>query len=149
MMIVTIEPARTEDAAGVVELLVAQLAEHQIATPREGVERAVAGVFEDPRRGLILVARGGGELVGVAYVSFIWALEHGGLSAWLEELYVRPGARGQLTGTSLVQAAVTAAKKAGCAAVDLEVESSHGRAERLYERLKFRRHARGRWVRKL
>src|SRR5262245_17021296 len=103
-MATAIEPARPGDSPAVVELLLAQLAEHHIDTPRAGVEAAVAGVHAGPSRGRLLVIRDGARLVGVAYISFIWALEHGGLSAWLEELYVVPECRGAGLGGALLDA---------------------------------------------
>lgn len=145
----TIAPAAPGDAPAVVELLLAQLAEHDIDTPRPAVEHAVAGMLAEPRRGRIFVARDGERLVGVAYVSFIWALEHGGHSAWLEELYVRPEERSHGVGSALLAAAIDFARADGCAALDLEVEEAHVRAARLYERTGFERHTRTRWVRRL
>jgi GNAT superfamily N-acetyltransferase len=138
-----IELAAAADAGLIVELLGAQLAEHDIDTPRDAVARAVAGMIADPARGFILVAR---PNLGVAYVSHIWALEHGGLSAWLEELYVVPAERERGVGTALLVAAIARARAAGCAALDLEVTRDHARAERLYARTGFMPLGRARWV---
>jgi GNAT superfamily N-acetyltransferase len=146
---VKISLAGAADAPAVVELLLAQLAEHAIHTPRPAVEHAVEGMLAEPRRGRIFVARDGDRLLGVAYVSFIWALEHGGHSAWLEELYVRPAAREHGIGSALLAAAIDFARADGCAALDLEVEEEHVRAANLYARNGFDKHSRTRWVRKL
>src|SRR5262249_42126725 len=103
----------------------------------------------EPRRGCIFVARDGDRLVGVAYVSFIWSLEHGGHAAWLEELYVLPAERSRGIGSALLTAAVDFARADGCAAVALEVEADHVRAANLYARNGFERHSRARWVRRM
>jgi GNAT superfamily N-acetyltransferase len=87
--------------------------------------------------------------VGVAYVSFQWSLEHGGKAAWLEELYVLPDLRGGGLGTALLQAALDQAREEECAAVDLEVDGDHRRAETLYRRHGFEPLERARWVRRL
>ena len=145
----TITPAAPADAAAVVELLLGQLAEHAIDTPRAAVEHAVTGMIAEPRRGRIFVARDGERFVGVAYVSFVWTLEHGGHSAWLEELYVRPEERSRGVGSALLAAALDFARADSCAALDLEVEAEHVRAANLYARNGFERHTRTRWVRKL
>ncbi|HKR37312.1 MAG TPA: GNAT family N-acetyltransferase, partial [Steroidobacteraceae bacterium] len=99
--------------------------------------------------GRILTARLDGELVGVAVISFLWTLEHGGPAAWLDEVYVEPSRRGAGIGRQLVEAAMQVARDSGCIALDLEVDAGHEAAERLYERMEFRRHRRVRWVRML
>ena len=109
----------------------------EIPLASERLAHAVDGLLADPTRGRILVAREEGEAVGVAWVSFTWSLEHGGRTAWLEELYVVPARRGRGLGTTLVEAVAELARGAGCAAIDLEVEESHARAARLYERTGF------------
>jgi GNAT superfamily N-acetyltransferase len=142
--------ARVEDVSRVVALLAVQMAEHAVDIARERIEHAVRGMLADGRRGVILVAREGeADVVGLAWVSFTWSLEHGGLTSWLEELYVVPERRERGLGRELLLAAQEAARAAGCAATDLEVDVDHRRAENLYEREGYRRLPRGRWVRRL
>jgi GNAT superfamily N-acetyltransferase len=144
-----IETARNADLAPIVQLLRTQLAEHDIALTEQSLQRATRGLIEDHTRGRILTARVDGELVGVAVISFLWTLEHGGPAAWLDEVYVAPARRGGGIGRQLVEAAMQVARDNGCIALDLEVDAGHEVAERLYERLGFRRHRRVRWVRML
>jgi GNAT superfamily N-acetyltransferase len=96
-----------------------------------------------------LVAVVDGKAVGVAYLAFTWTLEHGGKTAWLEEMYVLPAHRGQGIGRALLTAVCTHASEQGCAAVDLEVDAAHQRAVHLYAREGFRPLDRTRWVRQL
>lgn len=144
-----IEPVHGRESEDCVRLLLAQLREHGIDTPEDAVQRAVAGVLADPRWGRLLIARSDATAIGVAYVSFVWSLEHGGLSAWLEELYVVPERRQMGAGTALLHAAKGLCRSLGCAAVDLEVDETHARACSLYEREGFERRSRTRWVRRL
>jgi GNAT superfamily N-acetyltransferase len=130
-------------------LLIEQLREYNIDTPGDAVARAVDGLLADHSSGFVLIAQQGGMTVGVAYVSFVWTLERGGKSAWLEELYVVPESRNRGIGTGLLAAVLEKAGAAGCAAVDLEVDSTHVRAEHLYARAGFRALSRARWVRDL
>jgi len=146
---VAIRPVTREDRAAVLRLLAAQLAEHAIDMPNDGLARAVDAVMADPERGRLLVALADGRAVGVAALSFVFPIEHGGRSAWLEELYVEPGHRGRGIGGALLDAACTLAAACGAAAVDLEVDAGHARAARLYERAGFRPLPRARWVRRL
>ena len=113
------------------------------------IGRAVDGVLRHPERGRLLVATLAGRPIGLAALSFIWPLEHGGRSAWLEELYVEPPHRGRGIGRTLLRAACRLAARSGAAAVDLEVDAGHTRAARLYAREGFRPLPRARWVRRL
>ena len=139
-------PADRDD---LLELLARQFAELEIPLPAEKLASGVDGALADRRRGSFLIARAERRSIAVAYLNFQWSLEHGGLSAWLEELFVVPEGRGTGLGARLLTAACAHAAERGCAAVDLEVEEAHPRAARLYEREGFLRHRRARWVKRL
>ena len=146
---VELRVAGPNDRQGLLQLLPAQFEEHHIPLLDEKLAQGVDGVLDEPTRGLFLLAFMNGETVGVAYLAFTWTLEHGGMSAWLEELYVRPEQRQQGVGRAMLDAVCRMAKEHGCAAVDLEVEASQSRAEHLYQRAGFRSHRRRRWVKVL
>jgi len=146
---ITIRRAGPEHAVEVTRLLAAQLAEHDIAISADRLAGAIDGVIEVPRRGFFLVAQRDGASIGVAYVSFIWALEHGGHAGWLEELYVAPDHRQGGVGTLLLEAVIAAAAAAGCAALDLEIDSAHERVRSLYLRAGFTALPRSRVVKTL
>jgi GNAT superfamily N-acetyltransferase len=151
-LVADIRPATPADRDAVVALLVEQMREHDIPLDAIGVGEAVDGALARPDRAAILVARPldpGAAVIGVAYLAFAWTLEHGGLSCWLEELYVSPPHRERGTGSALLRKAIDHARAAGCAAMDLEVEESHDRAKNLYLREGFRAHTRRRFVQKL
>jgi len=130
-------------------LLAQQLGEHAIVMPATDLAAAVEGILVRPERGRILLAFAGGQPIGVAVLSFVWTLEHGGRSAWLDELYVVETRRSQGVGLELLRAAEAEAARAGARAVDLEVETGHARAANLYARNGFRAHERRRWVKRL
>jgi GNAT superfamily N-acetyltransferase len=143
---IDIRSGKPADGEIIAALLMAQLAEHSIDTPADAVRRAVEGMLANADRGFILIAVRGAAVLGVAYVSFTWTLEHGGKSAWLEELYVLPGERNRGIGRAIVEAVIYNARAAGCAGIDLEVERSHARAEHLYSRAGFTPLRRARWL---
>lgn len=138
-----------EHAADLRRLLAVQLAEHHVDVPAAALASAIDGVIGMPKRGFFLVALRDGACIGVAYVSFIWALEHGGHAAWLEELYVVPEHREGGVGTRLLEAVIAAAEASGCAALDLEIDSAHERVRPLYVRHGFTPLSRTRVVKKL
>src|SRR5262245_12098101 len=129
---IEVRSATPSDSETVTELLMAQFREHNIDMPPEAARSAVEGLLADQTRGFILIAVQAATAVGVACVSFTWTLEHGGKSAWLDELFVVPEQRNDGIGKEMIDAVIDKARATSCAAVDLEVDSSHSRAENLY-----------------
>ena len=146
---VVVRPATEADLEAVTALLVKQLRGHHVQTLEARIASGAERMLHHVERGRILIADAAGSPVGVAALSFAWPLEYGDRSAWLEELYVEPAARGRGIGTCLLRAALRVAAEAGAIAVDLEVEADHARAARLYAREGFRSLARTHWVRTL
>jgi GNAT superfamily N-acetyltransferase len=146
---IVVRVAGAGDLAAVVGLLARQLHEHDVALAPDALERSVRTLLDDASLGRVLVACADGAIAGVAVLSFLFTLEHGGPAAWLDELYVARAHRARGIGALLVDAALRVARERGCVALDLGVEAGHDAAERLYERLGFRRHRRVRWVRPL
>src|SRR5262245_34863029 len=97
--------ATLDDIDDLAALLRAQFEEHAISLEREGLRAAIRGPLVEPGLGTFLIARDGAPR-GMAYLSYVWTLEHGGKSAWLEELYVVPPARSRGIGTLLLHAVI-------------------------------------------
>jgi ribosomal protein S18 acetylase RimI-like enzyme len=62
-----------------------------------------------------------------------------GMRAWIEDVVVDESARGQGAGAALVEEAIRLANEAGARTVDLTSRPSRGAANRLYEKIGFRR----------
>jgi GNAT superfamily N-acetyltransferase len=146
---INIREAVPADLAQVIDLLCLQLQENSVSVSKETLRAATLRMIECPELGRILVAAHGEVLAGVAVLSYLWTLEHGGATVWLDELYVHPRERQRGLGTRLLEAAMSLAHARGCRALDLEVEPGHEGAIRLYERQGFRRLPRERWMRPL
>jgi GNAT superfamily N-acetyltransferase len=146
---INIREAIPADLAQVVDLLCLQLQENSVSVSEEALRAATLRMIECPELGRILVAAHGEALAGVAVLSFLWTLEHGGATVWLDELFVHPHQRQRGLGTRLLEAAMSVAHARGCRALDLEIEPGHDDAIRLYERQGFRRLPRERWMRPL
>ena len=150
MKLVTISLVDTRMLDAVVGFFEAQLQEHEILSSRKDLRQVAETVMRDPRYGFMLVASApDGSPIGVAYASSLLSMEHGGVSGWIEELYVSPQWRGQGIGSRLIDEVVARAKEAGWRALDLEVDVSHQRAKSLYLRHQFRSHRRSRFYRVL
>jgi ribosomal protein S18 acetylase RimI-like enzyme len=144
-----IRPATPADLDVVADLLAAQLHEHGIPIARADLAFAADGILRVPDRGFVLLAAGQDGVAGIACVSYSWTVERGGMVAWLDELYVVPRLREHGVGNELLAEVIAAAGAAGCRTVELEVETSHARAEHLYRRHGFTGLPRRRWTRTL
>lgn len=144
-----IRPATPGDLAAVTELLAAQLREHDIPIERADLEFAADAILRVADRGFMLLAVRDGTAVGVACVSFSWTVERGGRVAWLDELYIVPTLRAHGIGNEMLARVIAKAGAEGCRTVELEVETSHARAEHLYRRHGFTDLPRRRWTRPL
>ncbi len=146
---IRIRPATPDDLQEVTDLLAAQLAEHDIPIARADLQFAAEGILRVPDRGFVLLAMDQSGAVGVACVSYSWTVERGGMVAWLDELYVAPSMREHGIGNELLGEVIAMAGAAGCRTVELEVDTSHARAEHLYRRHGFTNMPRRRWTRPL
>lgn len=77
--------------------------------------------------------------VGYVIITFGWSVEFGGLDAFIDELYIRPGVRGRGMGTDVLTALPNALSQAGVQAVHLEVDRADDKAQRFYMRAGFDR----------
>ena len=143
---ITIDIAKTKDLDLILPLILDQFSEHSIQMDREKLKNSIRKVLAGDQLGFFLTARTGPSLAGLAYVAFTWTLEHGGRSAWLEELYVKPELRKKGIGRKLLVTVLARAASLGCEAIDLEVDRNHSQAENLYRREGFTRLTRARWV---
>jgi ribosomal protein S18 acetylase RimI-like enzyme len=133
-----------EDVGVALELLRAQFDEHAIEVSDEEILASIEGIFARPQLGDVLLLRRGQETtaakeaVGLAFLTYSWTPEIGGMACWLDELYVRPAHRGAGLGALLLKAVIAHCRERGCCSVDLQVEHSHERVVSLYDRHGFR-----------
>ena len=142
----SIQDATLADCPQCAELLVMQLAEHDVHVTAERLIPTLGKVIADPRYGFLLVALDGCRVVGLAYAATLLSAEHCGFVSSLEELYVIPGWREKGVGTALLTAVFDRATSAGMTAIELEVDVGHSRVMSLYQRFGFRRLERSRWL---
>lgn len=91
---VTIRPATRSDIAVLVDFNAAMAWEtEQKRLDRALLERGIAGVFDDPRRGFYLIAERAGTLAGALLVTFEWSDWRNGDWWWIQSVYVAEGAR--------------------------------------------------------
>jgi ribosomal protein S18 acetylase RimI-like enzyme len=141
---------RAEQIDAAVKLFRAQLNEHSLPNNDDETRAVIKQLLADASRGFILAAGlPDGSVVGIALGCSYLGVEHGGLSGWIEELYVTPEWRGRGLGSKLIEELIRVARDGGWRALDLEVTADHQRVVSLYRRHGFQPHARSRFFLKL
>jgi GNAT superfamily N-acetyltransferase len=137
--VVVIRSARPTDAAQLVALLEygALTANQEDGADIEAYRSALADIQATAGND-VLVAEVGGEPVGMCQlIVFRHFQHHGGRSAEIESMHVHPGFRSMGIGAQLLEAAVGAARRAGCYRVQLMSNVRRTEAHRFYERQGF------------
>ena len=87
-----------------------------------------------PHLGGVWVAEAQGRLTGYLVAVTVLSLEHGGLMAEIDELFVLPEARAHGVGSRLLAAAEAALAARGCVRLQLELGVTNSAARAFYER---------------
>lgn len=119
--------ATSEDFDAVTALL-EQLGRPEVSdADREGCRAVYEAQLDDPHAAHVVAEDDEGRVVGVCTLHFRRRLNHLTREAWVPDLIVADGLRGQGVGTALLAEAVRLSEEHGCHA--LELESAHFREE--------------------
>ena len=99
-------------------------------------------MIRDNRLGRLWVADADSGVVGYLAVTLGFSLEYRGRDAFVDELYIAEGYRGQGLGQAAMQVAETYCHEHGVKALHLEVERHREPALNLYRRVGFEEHDR-------
>jgi GNAT superfamily N-acetyltransferase len=101
----------------------------------------LAGLLAQPERGACWVAEADGMLCGYLLAVFMFSLEHGGLMAEIDEVFVLPQMRSAKVGSLLLARAEREMAERGLVRVQLQLGVGNQRGRIFYERQGFRRRA--------
>ena len=135
-----IRPATREDIAGIAPL-VERYWEFESIGGFDGprIEALLRGLLSQPDRGACWVAAADGRLCGYLLAVFMFSLEHGGLMAEIDEVFVSPEMRSAGTGSLLLAWAERDLAERGLVRLQLQLGVDNARARIFYERHDFRR----------
>jgi len=102
------------------------------------VELLLQQLLSEPRLGAACVADAEGRLTGYLVAVTVLSLEHGGLMAEIDELFVLPEARAHGVGTRLLEAVEAALAARGCVRLQLQLAVGNVAARDFYERRGYR-----------
>lgn len=103
------------------------------------VEGALRRLVGSPDLGSAWIARShdSTDPVGYLLLVYVFSLEHGGLTAEVDELFVAPRARGVGVGRKLLETAEAACVDMGCRHLSLQVGSKNKAAREFYRSIGF------------
>jgi GNAT superfamily N-acetyltransferase len=130
-------PATLADRDEAQRLLTAQLAEHGLPAEPERVRRGLECALAPHSPAWLWLAEGDGRPVAILLANELASVELGGLSLWVEELYVVPEARRRGIARTLLEHVILRARGRGLRAVELEVMPGHAAALALYAAMGF------------
>jgi GNAT superfamily N-acetyltransferase len=105
---------------------------------RPRIETLLRNLFSTPERGACWVADADGRLCGYLLAVFMFSLEHGGLMAEIDELFVSEEVRSMGVGALLVAQAERDLAQRGLVRLQLQLGVGNERARLFYERYGFR-----------
>jgi len=133
-MTVQVRLARATDVAALVALMQAFYAEADFPLPEAPATRAFEMLLADSRLGCVWLAEDSAEPVGHLVMTVCFSMEYGGLRGFIDDLFVRPAARGRGAGAALLAAAQADAERRGVRALHVEVGPENAIARRVYSR---------------
>lgn len=98
---------------------------------------AFAGLIGRPELGRVWLIERDGVAAGYVVVTFVFAMEHGGTAAVVDDLYVRPEARGEGLGTAALAEVRRVCEGLGVRALRVEVGLGNEVARKVYRRVGF------------
>ena len=134
--------ASTDDAAAIAALVERYWEFESIeGFDRLRVATLLAQLISDPQRGACWVAEAGGRLCGYLLAVFMFSLEHSGLMAEIDEVFVSDEFRSAGLGTLLVTRAERDLAERGMVRLQLQLGVHNESARRFYQRHGFLRRA--------
>ena len=138
----TFRKAAPSDLEGIVSMMRQYYEEDGYGFDAAAARGAVGALISDPSLGWLWIIEENAELCGYLAVTLGYSLEYRGRDAFLDELYLLPGARGRGIGSRAVTLAEETCRRVGVHALHLEVEKDKEGALGLYRRAGFEAHDR-------
>lgn len=124
--------ATRSDVPALIELMREFYAEASFPLDAEWAAHAFESVIDEPAFGAVWILESGGATAGHVVLSVRFAMEFGGLTAYIDDLFVRPAHRRKGVARAGLEALFAECQRRGCRAVHVEVGSDNHAAIALY-----------------
>lgn len=129
---ITVQLATLSDVDELVELMHEFYAETDHPLDRDWASQAFTELIGDPSRGSVWLLGLDNISVGHAILSVRFAMEFGGLSAYIDDLFVRRAHRRRGVARAGLEALIAESIRRGCRSLHVEVDPDNAAAVSLY-----------------
>jgi len=140
----TVRTAVAGDIEPLLRLMAAFYAEAGFPLDREWAASSFTMLLSRPEWGSLWLAEASGQPVGHAALTVRYTMEHGGLSGYIDDLFVEPSWRRQGVARALLKALFQACRERNCRSVLVETGSANAAALGLYGQFGLHPHRDGR-----
>ncbi|PVA08078.1 GNAT family N-acetyltransferase [Thalassorhabdomicrobium marinisediminis] len=141
-MTTAIHLAGPEDAPRLLALVTACHEETGIARSEDHRAAALAPLLEGSPLGAAWLFGLAKAPTGYIIITFGWSVEHGGMDATVEELFIRPSVRKRGIASEVLSAISASLRGAGITALHVKLDPADEATQRLFARAHFKPHAR-------
>ena len=124
--------ARAGDVPALVDMMDEFYAEAGFVLDRREARQSFAAVIGDERLGHVWLVEAEGRVVGYLVETLVFAMEHGGTMAVVDDFFVRPGWRGRGLGTAALADVRRDCLAGGVRAMRVEVGRDNQVAQAVY-----------------
>ncbi len=140
-MAVIVRHAGLSDVPALVDLMQEFYAESGFPLDRTWAARSFTTLLANPSLGAAWLMTLDGHIAGHVVLAVRFAMEFGGTSAYVDDLFVRPGFRRRGAATAGLNALVDECRQRDCRSLHVEVDPDNAAAVTLYRRFGLEPHA--------
>ena len=129
--------ASADDLNRLLDLMADFYAESAYVLDRARAEEAFTALLSDPRLGRVWFIEQGSDDVGYVVVTFVFAMEYGGLTAVVDDFYIEAASRNAGLGTVALAEVRGICAGLGMRAISVEVGHDNAVAQAVYRRVGF------------
>ena len=126
--------ATRDDIPVLIELMAEFYEESNFPLPAANARRAFEALLSDPRLGRVWIATVGHQPAGYVILTVAFGMEYGGLRGFIDDLFVRPSARGHGVAVALLDVVTADCVSRGVRSLNVEVGPENDVAKRVYAR---------------
>ncbi len=129
---ITLRPATNSDTDSLESMIASLYAHEELPCNDLAMRRNVKALIEHTNYGQVLILEANRKAIGYAIIVYFFSLEHGGLTALLDEFFILEDCRGHGYGSQAMNELLLFCEDTGLSSVQLEVLNENTHAKNLY-----------------